>query len=67
MGRPRPMLMVCDDPGTEEYFLALAGNLPILAAGMDLALQGPLTGTDTVWRSPTGGSVGLHCLRRNRH
>ena len=67
MGRPLPMLMVCDDPGTVESFLSLAGDLPMLAATMELALQGPLTGADTVWRSPAGGSVELRCLRRNRY
>lgn len=65
MGRPLPMLIVCDDPGTAEHFLSLAGDLPMLAASLETALQGPLTGADSIWRSPNGGSVELHCLRRN--
>lgn len=32
MGRPLPMLMVCDSQQAVEDFLSLAGNLPMLAA-----------------------------------
>ena len=66
MGRPLPVLMVCDSQGTVENFLASAGGLPILATSMETALRGPLTGADTVWRSPAGRSIELHCLLRNR-
>ena len=67
VGRPLPMLMVCDTRQAVEDFLSLAGNLPMLAASMEAALRGPLTGADSVWRSHTDGSVELHCLRRNRY
>ena len=67
LGRPLPMLMVCDEPGTTENFLSLAGDLPMLAASMEMALQGPLTGADTVWRSAAAGPVELHCLRRSNY
>lgn len=66
IGRPLPMLMVCDDPEAAESFLSLAGDLALLAASMETALQGPLTGAATVWRSPAGASVELHCLRGDR-
>ena len=65
LGRPLPMLMVCDSQHALERFLSLAGDLPLLAASMETALHGPLTGADTVWRSLAGGSVALHCLRRD--
>ena len=64
MGRPLPMLMVCDDPGAAEHFLSLAGDLPMLAAGMEMALQGRLTGADTVWRSPVGQTVELRSVAK---
>ena len=67
MGPPLPVLMVCDSQQAVENFLASAGGLPILATSMDVALQGPLTGTNTVWVSPAGRPVELHCLRQNRH
>ena len=67
MGRPLPMLIVCDSQQVVENFLALAGDLPMLTTSMETALQGPLTGAETVWRGPADGSVELYCLRRNRH
>ncbi len=67
MGRALPMLMVGDSYAVVENFLSLAGDLPLLAASLDMALQGPLSGAYTVWRSPAGGSVELYCLRRNRY
>ena len=67
IGRSLPALFVCDAAETEEYFLEMAGDLPLLTATLERALPGPLTGADTVWRSPTDGSVELHCLRRNRY
>ena len=67
MGRPLPMLVVGDSRQVVENFLSLAGDLPLLAATLDMALQGPLSGAYTVWRNPAGGSVELHCLRRNRY
>ena len=67
MGRPLPMLIVCDTEPLAESFLASAGELPMLATSMEMALQGPLTGTDTVWRRTADGTVEFYCLRRNRH
>ena len=59
--------MVGDSRQVAENFLSLVGDLPLLAASLDMALQGPLSGAYTVWRSPAGGSVELYCLRRNRY
>ena len=67
MGRPLPLLMVCESPPVAEHFLSLAGGLPMLAASMEQALHGPLTGANVVWRGPARGAVELHCLRRNRY
>ena len=57
MGCPLAMLMVCETQQAVENFLSLAGDLPMLAVSMEMALQGPLTGADTVWRSPAGSKV----------
>ena len=63
LGRALPALFVCDDPSIEDYYLS-AGGLPLLTATMERALSGPLTGAATVWRSPSGGPVDLHCQLR---
>ena len=57
MGCPLAMLMVCETQQAVENCLSLAGDLPMLAVSMEMALQGPLTGADTVWRSPAGSKV----------
>ena len=59
IGRALPLLVVCDAAQTEEIFLTLAGNLPLLTATLERALAGPITGGDTVWRSPSGQPVEL--------
>ena len=59
IGRPLPLLVVCDAAQTEENFLELAGDLPLLTTTMERALAGPLTGSETVWRSPAGQPVEL--------
>ena len=66
MGRPLPLLMVCDSERAVASFLSLAGGTPLLAATLERALEGPLTGSATVWRHPAGQPVELHCLRRGR-
>lgn len=65
IGRAAPALFVCDDPFIEDYYLS-AGGFPLLTATMERALAGPLTGAATVWRSPSGGAVALHCQQRQR-
>lgn len=62
--RAAPALFVCDDPFNEDYYLS-AGGFPPLTATMERAIAGLLTGAATVWRSPSGDPVALHCqLRR---
>ena len=65
LGRPLPALFVCDDPFIEEYYRS-AGGFPLLTVTTERALAGPLTGGDTVWRSPSGEPAALHCPRRGR-
>ena len=66
LGRAQPALFVCDNQEIAEIYLSLAPGLPLLAATMERALEGPLTGAATVWRSPSGGPVALHCQLRAR-
>ena len=65
IGRARPALFVCESPDIEEYYLS-AGGFPLLTATMERAMTGPLTGAATVWRTPSGEPVALHCPRRER-
>ena len=65
LGRALPALFVCDDPAIEDYYLS-AGGFPLLTTTMERALTGPLTGAATVWRSPSGEPVALHCQLRAR-
>ena len=65
LGRARPALFVCERPDIEDYFLS-AGGFPLLTVTNERALAGPLTGAATVWRSPSGGPVALHCHLRRR-
>ena len=64
LGRPLPVLMVCDTGRAAESFLAVAGDLPLLAATLDQALDGPVSGGATVWRVPSGDPAALHCQLR---
>ena len=66
IGRPLPTLVVCDSEQVEENFLAMAGKLALFTTTMARALAGPLTGGDSVWRSPSGEPAALHCPRRGR-
>ena len=43
MGRPLPLLMVCDSERAVASFLSLAGEMPLLATTLERALEGPLT------------------------
>lgn len=66
LGRALPVLVVCEADAGVEHFLSVGDGLPLLAATLGQALDGPLTGAATVWRSPAGGSVELHCQRREQ-
>ena len=64
LGRPLPVLMVCDARRAAESFLEAAGDLPLLATTLDRALEGPISGGATVWRVPSGDPAALHCQLR---
>ena len=64
LGRPLPVLMVCDTQRVAEIFLAVAGDLPLLAATLEQALAGPISGGAAVWRVPSGDPAALHCQLR---
>ena len=59
-GRPLPLLMVCETARGRRNFRAAAGPLPMLAATLEQALAGPVTGAVTVW-SRDGVPAALHC------
>ena len=60
LGRTLPVLLVCESPDIEDYYLS-AGGFPLLTNTMERAMAGPLTGADTMWRSVSGKPVALHC------
>ena len=62
-GRPLPLLMVCETARGRRNFRAAAGPLPMLAATLEQALAGPVTGAVTVW-SRDGVPAALHCRGR---
>ena len=62
VGRPLPLLMVCETARGRANFRAAAGTLPMLTAVLERALAGPLTGPVTVW-SRNGVPAALHCNR----
>ena len=59
-GRPLPLLMVCETALAQQNFEAASGDLPMLAATLERALEGPVTGAVTVW-SRDGVPAALHC------
>ena len=60
LGRPLPLLMVCETEQGRRVFEASAGELPMLTATQRRAFAGPLTGPVTVWRQD-GAPAALHC------
>ena len=62
LGRPLPLLMVCETERAEENFREVRGGLPMLTASQGSAFAGPLTGNAPVWRLD-GAPVALHCRR----
>ena len=62
IGRPLPMLMVCEAEQGEEQYQAASGRLPMLTATLERALAGPLTGAKTVWQR-NGEAAALHSKR----
>ena len=62
MGRPLPLLMVCETELGKQNFQAAGDRLPMLVATLERALAGPLTGATTVW-SWSGLPAPLHCRK----
>ena len=60
LGRPLPLLMVCETEQAEANFRDAGEGLPMLTATQGLAFAGPLTGGATVWRV-NGTQAALHC------
>ena len=60
VGRPLPLLMVCETARGRQNFRAAAGPPPMLTATLERALAGPVTGAVTVW-SRNGDPAALHC------
>ena len=60
LGRPLPLLMVCQTGQAEANFREARGGLPMLTATQGPAFAGPLTGFLTVWRLDET-QVSLHC------
>ena len=60
LGRPLPLLMVCQTGQAEANFREAREGLPMLTATQGPAFAGPLTGIATVWRMD-GAQVALHC------
>ncbi|MCY4367782.1 MAG: MarR family winged helix-turn-helix transcriptional regulator [Chloroflexi bacterium] len=60
VGRPLPLLVVCETARGRANFQAYAGTLPMLTATQEEALAGPVTGAVTVW-SREGVPAALHC------
>ncbi len=62
LGRPLPLLMVCQTGQAEANFCEARAGLPMLTATQGAAFAGPLTGNATVWRMD-GAQATLHCRR----
>ena len=60
LGRPLPLLVVCETAGGRNSFRDAAGALPMLTATLEQALTGPVTGAVNVW-SREGMPAALHC------
>ena len=54
LGRPLPLLVVCETDRAEQNFQAAADGLPLLTTTVERALAGPLTGAETAWRDAAG-------------
>ena len=61
LGRPLPLLVVCETERAEENFRAAADGLPLLTATLARALAGPLTGAERAWRNAAGQPMLLRC------
>ena len=60
LGSVLPLLMLRETAQGQRSFRNAAGTLPMLTATLDQALEGPVTGSFTVW-SRNGSLAALHC------
>ena len=63
VGRPAPLLMVCETPQAAERFAEYGSILPLLVTHTAAVEAGRLTGDVTVWRQRDADTVSLHCHR----
>ncbi|WP_419863844.1 hypothetical protein [Candidatus Poriferisodalis sp.] len=63
VGRPVPLLMVCETEQAAERFAEYDSLLPLLVTHTAAVEAGRLTGDDTVWRQRDADTVSLHCRR----
>ena len=61
IGRPAPLLMVCDTEQATHRFAEYDSLLPMLVTHTAAAEAGRLTGDITVWRQRDADTVSLHC------
>lgn len=64
VGRPAPLLMVCETEQAAERFAEYGSILPILVTHTGAVETGRLTGDVTVWRLRDAETVSLHCTGR---
>ena len=63
VGRPAPLLMVCETETAAERFAEYGSILPLLVTHTAAVEAGRLTGDVTVWRRRDADTVSLHCRR----
>ncbi|WP_419931155.1 hypothetical protein [Candidatus Poriferisodalis sp.] len=63
VGRPAPLLMVCETPQAAQRFAEYDSLLPLLVTDGDAVEAGRLTGDATAWRQRDTDTVSLHCRR----
>jgi hypothetical protein len=61
VGRPAPLLMVCETEQAADRFAEYDSLLPLLVTHTAAVAAGRLTGGVTVWRRRDAGTVSLHC------
>lgn len=62
MGRPAPLLMVCETEQAANRFAEYDTLLPLLVTHNAAVEAGRLTGDATVWRQRDADAVSLHCI-----
>lgn len=63
IGRPVPLLVVCETPETAELFSEYDALLPMLVTHLGAIETGRLTGDNTIWQLRGADTVSLYCRR----